>query len=407
MVSRFPFGIGGGFIALDPAHQVFVWGDLPTGRIPAATPLSSVTALTWSIPPNTSPIIQVAATSNIGALLYADSTAVAFGEYFGHNNFDSQGRVLNAASHDFPPPVVTGITQIVLAPYIMCMLGTFTMTVPTGGPVAYPGSVLCSEVIPFTNWPWMSFPGDYSGRTVLTGVTQIAAIDSGNTLCALMGPSSSIPGSIVCSGSDNYFLLGMSYQGYPSTIVSTTSDTSGNLVDMVQLTAGNGHFCATSGTPTGTYCWGSNQDEQLTGVPSNSYSAQPPFSDDSAVQAVLAIVAGELHTCALLNDAYGAGVVRCWGYSGEGLYYYSELEIVDVHTPAGPNTRLTGVKALGGGFASTCGITADGGVECECVAMLILFRECAYSFHARRLGRQFRRPAGRWVLHQPAATAGV
>ncbi len=79
----------------------------------------------------------------------------------------------------------------------------------------------------------------------------------------------------------------------------------------------------------------------------------------------MAITAGGLHTCALLDD----GTVRCWGDGANGrLGYGNENTIGDVGTPdtAGPVRLGPGrtAAAISAGEAHTCALLDDGNVRC-------------------------------------------
>ncbi|HWI06146.1 MAG TPA: hypothetical protein VNT54_01365 [Solirubrobacteraceae bacterium] len=94
-------------------------------------------------------------------------------------------------------------------------------------------------------------------------------------------------------------------------------------------------------------CWGANTKGQL------GYGNTERIGDDEtpaaagpvdlgAGRSATAISAGELHTCARLDD----GSVRCWGYGGNGrLGYCNERDIGDDETPgsAGPVNLATAV----------------------------------------------------------------
>ena len=78
-----------------------------------------------------------------------------------------------------------------------------------------------------------------------------------------------------------------------------------------------------------------------------------------------AITAGNLHTCAILDD----DTVRCWGRGGDGqLGYGNPNNVGDRGTPAavGPVDLGPGRKAraIAAGVDQTCAVLDDGSVRC-------------------------------------------
>ncbi len=68
---------------------------------------------------------------------------------------------------------------------------------------------------------------------------------------------------------------------------------------------------------------------------------------------------GSNFTCALT----AAGGVRCWGYNSDGQIGDETELAVDRLAPAATDV-LTGVQAIGVGFAHTCALMTGGGVRC-------------------------------------------
>ena len=101
---------------------------------------------------------------------------------------------------------------------------------------------------------------------------------------------------------------------------------------VVQLTAGDTHTCALLDTGA-MRCWGTGSEGEL------GYANIDAIGDDETAGsggdvdvggAVVQAVAGDYHTCALLDT----GVLRCWGWGAEGqLGYGNTNDIGDDETP--------------------------------------------------------------------------
>jgi alpha-tubulin suppressor-like RCC1 family protein len=105
-------------------------------------------------------------------------------------------------------------------------------------------------------------------------------------------------------------------------------------------------------------CWGDNSSGQLgnDSVIAQSSLAVPALGLGSGVQAV---VAGNLHACALVN-----GGVQCWGDNAGGqLGNGSDAGSYVPAAVTGLGAPGSGVQALAAGSAHTCAIV-NGGVQC-------------------------------------------
>ena len=128
------------------------------------------------------------------------------------------------------------------------------------------------------------------------------------------------------------------------------------------LAAGRGHTCAVS-TSGDVKCWGWNNASQL------GYGHTDTMGDDekpSSLGAVklgakaVAVVAGGLHTCALLEG----GRVKCWGDNKFGQLGYG-------HENGVPDPAVVGDVVLGGPVAKlyagsyhTCAVLEDDSLRC-------------------------------------------
>ena len=141
----------------------------------------------------------------------------------------------------------------------------------------------------------------------------------------------------------------------------------GGLSDVIAITAGQEHTCALLVDGT-VRCWGDNFNGQLgVGVPLGLYgtcsgdpcSTMPVNVTGLPNTPVTSIAAGPYHTCALLAD----GTVRCWGFNVAG-------ELGNNTTTQQPAPVLVllggliGVTAITAGTLHTCALLADGTVKC-------------------------------------------
>jgi alpha-tubulin suppressor-like RCC1 family protein len=135
------------------------------------------------------------------------------------------------------------------------------------------------------------------------------------------------------------------------------------------ITTGSAHSCAILDDGT-VRCWGYNHFGQLgiastTGIGDN----EPPSAAAALLAgtggAAVAISAGDMHTCAVLND----GGVRCWGWGTHGRLGYAttqnigddELGWAAGAVDLGPGRTATAVSA---GVLHTCARLDDGAVRC-------------------------------------------
>ena len=131
----------------------------------------------------------------------------------------------------------------------------------------------------------------------------------------------------------------------------------GPLPNVTQIAAGYEHTCALT-TTGGVKCWGNNYDGQLGIGNPDVYKKTIPVDVIGLNSNVVALSAGEDHTCALTTT----GGVKCWGDN-----YFGELgdgTTVDKDTPIDVSGLTTGVTALSAGRSHTCVLTIAGGVKC-------------------------------------------
>ncbi|MBN2084614.1 MAG: hypothetical protein JW748_05265 [Anaerolineales bacterium] len=128
------------------------------------------------------------------------------------------------------------------------------------------------------------------------------------------------------------------------------------LADVKALTAGWAHTCALTKSG-GVKCWGYNKYGEL-GNGQNADSG-PPVAVHGLSAGVIAIEAGDDHTCAVT----ASGAVMCWGFNqygqlGDGTTTSRSVP-VPIQAPMG-----NGALAVAAGWGHTCILTADKSVRC-------------------------------------------
>jgi cysteine-rich repeat protein len=136
---------------------------------------------------------------------------------------------------------------------------------------------------------------------------------------------------------------------------------------IVDITAGLSHSCMLLSTGD-VICWGAGNLGQLGQANNQAWGdalAETP-ANLSPIQLggpALAIVAGHLHTCALLDG----GSVRCWGSSESGQLGNGDEEFVgltNVPSDRAPVPLAGPVISIGAGGAHTCVVFEDQQVGC-------------------------------------------
>jgi alpha-tubulin suppressor-like RCC1 family protein len=173
-------------------------------------------------------------------------------------------------------------------------------------------------------------------------------------------------GAVRCWGSGAFGGL-----GYGSTENVGDDETPADAGDVplgaraVRLAVGSLHSCALLSSGT-VRCWGIGADGELGyGNTENIGDDETPASagDVDVGGAVVEIVAGGGHTCALLET----GKVRCWGLGTSGQLGYADTKNVgDDETPAAAGDVDVGgpVVHLTAGTNHTCALLDSGGVRC-------------------------------------------
>jgi alpha-tubulin suppressor-like RCC1 family protein len=123
---------------------------------------------------------------------------------------------------------------------------------------------------------------------------------------------------------------------------------------VVSITAGEDHSWALLTTGT-VKCWGLNSNGQVGNGTTTGFVKQP--ATVTGLSGVVAISAGDEHTCALLR----AGTVKCWGANlGGQLGNGTTTDAPKPVNVIGVST-VTAIAAVGG---HTCALLKPGNVKC-------------------------------------------
>ncbi len=124
----------------------------------------------------------------------------------------------------------------------------------------------------------------------------------------------------------------------------------------VAISAGVAHVCAVRNGEV--WCWGVNWDGQL-GDGTTVDRFTPARTPINAAAPVIAVAAGNVHTCALLSS----GEVWCWGKNGTGRLGVSPKSVPFSNTPI-PVPGIDDAIAIAAGSDHTCAMRSDGTVWC-------------------------------------------
>jgi alpha-tubulin suppressor-like RCC1 family protein len=202
---------------------------------------------------------------------------------------------------------------------------------------------------------FLAIAPDAAGAVPLTGPGSVAA--GGAHACAVVDG-----GRVKCWGSNNAGQLGNGRSG--GGLIATTPVTVVGVKGAIAVAAGGSHSCALLQTGGKVVCWGQNNSGQLgngTRIDSNKPVAVSGVGGTGALNGVIAIVAAQNHTCALLAAA--AGSVKCWGQNTSGVLGNgsdSGLASLDPESVNG----LTRVVAISTSTNDTCAVLKGGSLKC-------------------------------------------
>jgi alpha-tubulin suppressor-like RCC1 family protein len=183
------------------------------------------------------------------------------------------------------------------------------------------------------------------------GRTAVAIAAGGSHTCAVLDD-----GSVRCWGDYSWGQLGPGHEepvGDDETPGSVDPVDLGSGRTAVAISAGSLHTCALLDDAS-VFCWGYDDSGRLGGGTVNL----------GAGRTALAVSAGGTHSCALLDDSS----VRCWGLGVEGALGQGVAALVVIYDPAtvGPVDLGSGRTALAvaAGGHHTCALLDDETVRC-------------------------------------------
>ena len=264
------------------------------------------------------------------------------------------GFVLAAPAADAGAPLtpLTGVVQVEVGRQMGCaVMGDTTARCWGLGPLGTGGS--------FSETSRSAVVVEDAAGDPMTGVAQIV-VGGGRFVCVRL-----VGGTAQCWGDNMTAVLGDGTTTSSLTPVAVQRPGGGGpLTDVASLTAGDGHVCAllTNGQAR---CWGQNSGALGDGTTTDR--PRPVAVRNGAgtgpLTGITQIVAGAMHTCALLTNA----TVRCWGDNGvsqvgDGTTTSRLLpRTVKAHTGSG---ALSNVVQLSTQTRNTCARTTAGQLRC-------------------------------------------
>ncbi|MGB7538675.1 MAG: hypothetical protein WBM17_09065 [Anaerolineales bacterium] len=204
------------------------------------------------------------------------------------------------------------------------------------------------EDTPTRTVEWTSTPtGEPSAtETATPAIPRVVGAALGKThSCAVLEN-----GRVKCWGTNEYRQL-----GNETMLNSFLPVEVEGLADAEAIAAGWAHTCALTRTG-GVKCWGYNKNGELgNGQTADSGS---PVSVQGLASGVIAIEAGDDHTCAVT----GPGEVKCWGFNQYGQLGDGTTTSRSVPVPV--QGLAGGALSVAAGWGHTCVLTADKSVKC-------------------------------------------
>jgi alpha-tubulin suppressor-like RCC1 family protein len=186
---------------------------------------------------------------------------------------------------------------------------------------------------------------------VLNLSSGVSAISAGsNHTCALLSD-----GTLKCWGSNSLGQLGDGFDNSRLSAIDVAGLSSGVSMIAAGGTNGPSHNCAIMSTG-GVSCWGHNSWGQL--GDGSSTMRRNPTGVSGLNSGVSAVIVGGAHSCALLSS----GAVKCWGNNGAGQL--GDNSTTNRNTPVDVSGLSTGVIALAAGEFHTCALLNTGAAKC-------------------------------------------
>ncbi|MBI5586327.1 MAG: RCC1 repeat-containing protein, partial [Deltaproteobacteria bacterium] len=192
-----------------------------------------------------------------------------------------------------------------------------------------------------------TYPGWVSGMT--SGITSITSGDSlwdDGFSCAM-----NTGGGLKCWGSNNNYELGDGTNVDKLSPVTVSGLSSG----VRSASAGGEHACVVTSNG-GVKCWGRNSSGQLGDGTNTNRSI--PVNVVGLTSGISGISTGNDFTCVLTS----AGGVKCWGYNSNGQL--GDGTTTNRWTPVDVLGLTSGVIAISAGETHTCAVTNGGIVKC-------------------------------------------
>ncbi|MBU1412860.1 RCC1 repeat-containing protein [Myxococcota bacterium] len=159
-------------------------------------------------------------------------------------------------------------------------------------------------------------------------------------------------GALWCWGNN-----GSNQLGTPAGALSTVPVAVARLgTEILAFTAGAEHTCAVKKNGS-VWCWGNNTTDGRLGDGSTAPRSGPVKASGLDAD-VVALTAGDVHTCALRKD----GTLWCWGGNGSGQL--GDLSVAERHRPVQVTRMGNTVVAVSAGRSHTCALKKDGTVWC-------------------------------------------
>jgi hypothetical protein len=297
--------------------------------------------------------------------------------------------------------IVVGTRPSVLFNPVILSLGANGSEVP--GAVELAASVSDDSAPAQLSYQWSFTPN------ASTPAATFAANGVGNP-ALLNGYTTDVQGTITLAVADEHNgTTTLNYQITPGQFADAIDH--GSVNGLKNIVAGNAHTCVLTG-PGRVRCWGDNQFGQLgygnaisvgdapTRLPSSAGDVPLPATDP-----VLQVVAGNNHTCALLQS----GLVYCWGLNTSGQLGYNRVDNLgdgEAVTSFGYVTLGDLATKIAAGGDHTCAILTSGAVRCWGAQLVWPARPRQRREHRRQRDRvQRRQPGSRRRRHREGSRA--